>query len=348
MNGELEIVVLLPDHDAELRVVRLEGHEAISRPFRFDVEVVATEGTVLPDDVATGAKATIQFRRGGEDVRRVHGVLTRVKRRVLADHGQPGLGLRLEPRAIRADLITTQEVFLDKTIPEIVIGKLDLVKAGGVGADHVPHYGLDASKYRKRELVVQYKETDLAFIRRLAEDAGISFHFEHDARSDRIVLADGMSGLRNGAQVPSIRLTHNENEPDAVHDFARSESLVPGSYVVYDYNYRRASEVMWPKRDATPQAGTAPGTTFEYGCHAKDEDEAREIQAIRLDEVRCRRVRYTGRTSIVGMAAGDGRDHGVADRGHEHRRPVHGGVGRLEPRLSAGGAARRSRASTGW
>lgn len=304
MNDELEVTVVLPDHETELRVVRLEGREAISRPFRFDVEVVARDGAALPDDVAPGAKATIQFRRGGEEVRRVHGILTRVKSRAFVERGRAGLQLRLAPRAMRADLITTQEVYLDQSVPEIIIGKLDLVKAGGVAPDHVPHYGLDASRYRKRELVVQYKETDLAFISRLAEDAGISFYFEHDGRSDRICLADATSGFRNGAQVPAIRLTHHEGEPDGVHAFERTESMRPGSYVVYDYNYRRASEVIWPRRDTRPEPGTPPGSTFEYGCHAKDEDEARAIHAVRLDEIRCRRVRYTGRSSIVGMAAG--------------------------------------------
>ena len=33
--------------------------------------------------------------------------------------------------------------------------------------------------YPKRELVVQYKETDLAFVSRLAEHVGISFTFDH-------------------------------------------------------------------------------------------------------------------------------------------------------------------------
>jgi len=304
MNSELEVTVHLADHDAELRVVRLEGHEAISKLFRFDVDVVSLDGTVLPDDVAIGAKATILFRRAGDELRRFHGILTRVKRRAREGHEEPVLRLRLAPRAARADLITTQEVHLDKRVPEIIIGKLDLVKAGGAKSDYLPHYGLDLGRYRQRDLVVQYKETDLAFICRLAEDAGISFHFEHGESSDRICLADGMSGLRNSAQAPDIRLTAVDKEPDCVYAFERSDALRPGSYVVYDYNYRRAAEVIWPKRDAAPAEGTAPGTIFEYGCHAKDEDEAKAVQAIRLDEVRCRQIRYAGRSSILGMAAG--------------------------------------------
>ena len=49
--------------------------------------------------------------------------------------------------------------------------------------------------YAPREFVVQYKETDLAFVSRLAEHLGISFHFEHGDGRDVIVFSDDNSSF---------------------------------------------------------------------------------------------------------------------------------------------------------
>ena len=328
MKPDIELVLLLPDHPRELRVLRLDGREAISRLFRFDLHVVSPGRDLAPTDAPVGSKATIIFRRDGKELRRVHGILSRTELWAVAqgpasntdtDAGH-GLRLRLVPRAARAKLITTQEIFLEQSVAEIIVGKLDLIKAGLVPGDRVPQahgaapplgrhaaprtYGLDLTKYPKRDFVVQYKESDFDFICRLAEDAGISFHFEHDGNADHIRLADATSGLANAAQAQEIRLSPHLNEPDRVHTFGSSRALVPGSHVVYDYNYRTAAEVIWPRRDDPPAPGLRPGTTFEYGSHAKDEDHAKAIHTVRMDEVRCREVRYKGTSSIPGMAAG--------------------------------------------
>lgn len=49
--------------------------------------------------------------------------------------------------------------------------------------------------YPKQEIIVQYGESDLAFIRRLAEHVGISFFFEHGGETDKWEFTDHAHGF---------------------------------------------------------------------------------------------------------------------------------------------------------
>ena len=61
----------------------------------------------------------------------------------------------------------------------------------------VGRHGLDAydlrltGSYRRRDCCVQYEESDLTFVRRLLEEEGIYFFFEHTPSKHLMVLADG-------------------------------------------------------------------------------------------------------------------------------------------------------------
>lgn len=74
---------------------------------------------------------------------------------------------------------------MDLTVQEIIQQKLELV---GLGAEDIESRLL--ATYPKLEFGVQYKESDLAFISRLAEHVGISFFFVHDEERDKMVFAD--------------------------------------------------------------------------------------------------------------------------------------------------------------
>jgi len=53
-------------------------------------------------------------------------------------------------------------------------------------------HGILSASYPPLEYVVQYRESDLAFISRLLEQAGIYYFFKHQADKHTLVLADGL------------------------------------------------------------------------------------------------------------------------------------------------------------
>src|SRR6185437_8004694 len=140
--------------------------------------------------------------------------------------------IRLVPRAYRSTMIQTQEIFLNQSIPEIIQTKLARV---GLGAKDVELRLF--SQYAPREFVVQYKETDLAFISRLAEHLGISFHFEHREDRDVMVFCDENSLRPPIVEGKSVVDFHPRGEKLGVFAISATARMIPATYVAEDYNY---------------------------------------------------------------------------------------------------------------
>lgn len=278
-----------------VRVRGLEGREVISEPFTFDLDVACDLEHDLPQDAAPGAEISLVLEIDGVEVRRVHGMLGPIKSRLEPPDDHATYRLRLLPRMFRLTLVETQEIFLDRTVPEIIQDKLE---RNGFGSDDFELRLLET--YESREFVVQYRESDLAFVSRLAEHHGISFFFEHGNDRDKLIFTDHPDGFRpvEGAEELSFR-----PRGEAVDVFALevSTDLVPTSYIVQDYNYRT------PKLDLTAchelDSGNGGGVV-EYGAHVKTPEEAERIAKIRAEERRSRQRVYEGKSNRSSLSAG--------------------------------------------
>ncbi|MDI3287314.1 type VI secretion system tip protein TssI/VgrG [Polyangium sp. 15x6] len=95
--------------------------------------------------------------------------------------------------------------------------------------------------YKKRKYRVQYGETDETFIRRMLEDAGVSFYFDDAGGESRLVLDDGPQ--RNEPRSP-IAFRDKPTVADAEHVTAVcvGRRLRPGKVTVRDHDYRRPSD----------------------------------------------------------------------------------------------------------
>lgn len=278
-----------------VRVRELFGQELISQLFSFDVDVVCDAEHELPEGAAPGAEISLVFQVDGEEARRVHGILGALRSRL--DPGGHGASYRLRvvPRAYRLTLVETQEIYLDRSIPDILRSKLE---QHDLGADDVEMRLLD--EYPARELVAQYRESDLDFISRLAEHAGISFFFEHEGGRDKLVFTDHAAGFRpvEGAEEVPFR---PRGEATDVFALELTTDLAPTNYIVQDYNYRT------PLVDLTGvfELGSGNGGgVVEHGSHVKTPEEAERLARIRAEERLARQRVYEGRSDRAAFSAG--------------------------------------------
>lgn len=278
-----------------LQIHRLTGREAISQLFEFDLEVVST----LPDEptaaAMSSARATIVFHHDHVEVRRIHGMIVEVDEMLETEVETRVYRLKFVPRAFRSTLIETQEVYQNLTVPEIIKQKLDLV---GLGADDFEFRLL--ATYPKLEFVVQYKETDLAFISRMAEHVGMSFFFVHDDGHDKMVFSDHKDGF---ARVPGHDTAHFQprGEKNDVYHLEGKTRLIPSLYVMQDYNYRL------PALDITGSAESAvgfAGGVVEHGAHYKTPEAGKALAQIRAEEREATRYVYTGKSEMCWFHAG--------------------------------------------
>ncbi len=302
-QDELRLTIESPDFSCEgIEVHRLSGSEAIGRLYELEVEVVCAqrEGSAL--DEIDGLRVTVAMERsdgvskGWHGVRKIHGMVAEVED-MLATHADLRVyRLRVVPRAFALTLVEIQDIYMNLSVPEIIKEKLQ-------------HVALDAEMemrlrgtYAPREFVVQYGESDLAFISRLAEHVGISFYFHHGDAADTMVFTDDASGFPPVDGAKSIPYGAGVHGADGtVFRLTSTRRVVPAYYAVQDYNYRN------PTVDITGEhrlPDAFVGGVIEYGTHHKTPDEARAMAEVRAQERFAGQLVYTGSSGVPALSAG--------------------------------------------
>ncbi|MGE6371728.1 type VI secretion system tip protein TssI/VgrG [Stutzerimonas stutzeri] len=167
------------EHD--LKVLEFRGREAISQPYRFDLELVS-ERPDLDLQSLLHRPAFLAFAPDGSGV---HGLVHQ------AAQGESGkrltrYRLTLVPQLAYLAHGTNQRIFQHLTVPQIIA---QVLEEHGIQADAY-RFGLGPVVYPPREYCVQYDETDLHFIQRLCEEEGIHYHFQHAASGHVLVFGD--------------------------------------------------------------------------------------------------------------------------------------------------------------
>ncbi len=276
----------------DVAVRKLTAREAISRLYSFELElVVLGDDSYDPSHLLT-EKASLTFERDGYDVRTVHGQVVEVGSRDTRTADATCFWVRLAPHFEQTTLFATQEVFLDLSVPDIVKRKLDLV-----GLSEHLDLRLRGS-YPERELVVQYRETDFAFVSRLVEHLGISYFFDHEGERDRVVFTDVHGFPR--VERPLPRLTRGERKGGVWRLEWRSR-MIPALYVEQEWNYRT------PQADLVASFESGLGTTggvVEYGAHHKTSDEGLATATVRAREREATQRVHSGESDQPELEAG--------------------------------------------
>lgn len=277
-----------------MRLVSVEGRERISQLFDLTLVVVSPSPEEPTRAAMVGAQATLVFTRENAEIRRMHGMIAEVEELLETEVPERTYSLRFVPRAHRLTLVETQEIYMHLTVPEILTEKLERV--GLAGDDVALRLGGD---YRKQSFVVQYKETDLAFISRLCEHHGLSFHFEHEGGKDVIVFTDGQGFAVNESR-PRVPLRPRGERRD-VHRLSVRTRVIPATYVIDDYNYRTPLVPVAGSYDS--EVGFAGGVV-EYGTHVKTATEGAHFAKIRGEERESSREVYTGESDVCELQPG--------------------------------------------
>ncbi len=184
------------EHD--FKVLEFRGREAISQPYRFELELVS-ERPNLDLESLLHRPAFLAFAPDGSGI---HGLVHQ------AAQGESGkrltrYRLMLVPQLAYLGHRTNQRIFQHLSVPQIVA---QVLEEHGIQADAY-RFGLGPVVYPPREYCVQYDETDLHFIQRLCEEEGIHYHFQHSTAGHVLVFGDD--------QTVFPRLTANAYQQDS-------------------------------------------------------------------------------------------------------------------------------------
>ncbi|MFC1889796.1 type VI secretion system Vgr family protein [Thermodesulfobacteriota bacterium] len=307
----------LKDDPNYIRVVNFSGEEEISRPFWFEIELIASDPNIDLESVVNEPASLEITARDGEKFK-FHGVLSHFEQR-----GQERIpGYKGDESWARYWAVLVPKLFLlsqrrqnqvhfpegekeGKTVKDIIEAEL---KDTGL-ADKKDFEFLLNSEYPKRDYVVQYKETDLNFISRLMEHDGIFYYFKHDDKGTKMVVGDkndhfteieSIAGEEEKNTI-TYNTAHLQSPKESIWSLICQQQRLPKQLILRDYNYRKPS--MDLKTEETIDE-KGDGIISDYGDHFKDKDEGKTLAKVRAEEIRCGRKLFLGEGDCMRFRAG--------------------------------------------
>jgi len=172
---------------SELKVVRFDGTEAISRLYGFQIDLTSDNAEIdIAAMVAQPCRLEISADNG---TRYVHGIVRSFKRTGQSSH-RTHYACEVVPQHWLLTRRHGCRIFQEHNCPDMTVpGIIKKVFCdAGIPADR--YRFILHGQYEPRDYVVQYRETEMDFISRLMEEEGIFFFFEHAKDGHVMVLGD--------------------------------------------------------------------------------------------------------------------------------------------------------------
>ena len=255
-DGQTRYFLDINDSSVKPDILRFRGSEALSEPFRWDIEFTSPQADIPPEQVLM-KYATFRM-RGGKNV---HGMVTSLEW-LSTSQDQSHYRLTLSSRLALLGYTRQCAVFQNQSVPEVV--EQVLRKHGLEGADF--EFRLERT-YPPREIITQWRETDLQFIRRILSEVGIYWRTEMDdtRELDTYIFADSQLNYQFDVRLPYSEPSGLfDGAAESVWDVRTWHNIATGTVATRDYNYRTAATPM----DATVSVRHDAVTTGEHYRYA--------------------------------------------------------------------------------
>jgi type VI secretion system VgrG family protein len=294
--------------DDDFTVVSFTGVESISKLWRYEL-VLGTEQQVLQFDDLLNAKAELILGDPGVHIR---GMLASVEQGYdSAWSTEEGPLTRLDvvfvPTLWKLSLNSRTRIFKDLSVPDIIKKVISVADPSSdvqmnCSGDHPAH-----------EYVIQFQESDLNFIQRLAEREGIFYYFVHGDDGEQMVVGDdnaafqdipGQAEIRMGA--PRIIPEQADRGPwgheQTIQSFRSRQHFIPKKVILQDYNYETSGKDL--KVEGEHDAAAADGVQYAYGEYYKDTGQGNELLRLRKEGILSGKRLFLGGGNVIRLYAG--------------------------------------------
>jgi type VI secretion system secreted protein VgrG len=234
----------------DLLVIGFEGHESISRPFLYTLDLLSTDDAI--DGQARLRKAvSITIDRGDQAPVVLHGLIRRF-RQLGKTEGYTSYRAEIVPWFWFLSLTNDCRIFQDMAVPAIIARVF--IEAGFLD------FKVNCrGSYAPREYCVQYRESNLAFVSRLLEEEGIHYYFEHASGKHTLVLSD-QSALAPECDDDGTRMGEDVGgNEDVVHRLEADHGVYIGQVALRDFDFVQA-----PAPLSTSISGAGKEPFYDY------------------------------------------------------------------------------------
>ncbi len=261
------------DDGEELRVKSFTGSEGMSELFCFELDLVSRSPNIDFEKVLdSSATLTLIDKQGNK--RSINGVIASFEQGNTGFHFTHYRAV-IMPMLHRLRFRSDNRIFQNKTVVEIM--EAVLKEAGVMEIDFITK-----DKHEPREYCVQYRETDLEFIERLAAEEGFHYSFEHSEGSHKLFFADTILGN------PTINLgdiEFNANPGGRIEEsyfktFIWRKSIRTEHFSHRDYTFK------FPDNQLEAMKGSGSYRKYDYPGRYKDFMVGQKFNEYQLDAER--------------------------------------------------------------
>jgi len=280
-----EVVYALDiEGDTQWEVVRLHFTEGLSTLYDGVLEVARAEGA--DPRALIGSRCVVTAQRGEVTHRRC-GVIVSTRDRGWVSRRRV-VELQVAPALWLLGLRTTWRIFQDLHAVAVVE---EVLKEAGLYQGSELQKRLGGLELPPREYCTQYGETDLAFVRRLLEEEGVTFGFTHEGAKETLVLTNGGQAdvfpkLDLGGPALVVGQGGETHARETVRTLDRAEVVVHTGVRLRDYDFTHPTAIIEQKRGAADALGERarmeyPGRVtlgaYNSGSHVYGESDVRRL-----------------------------------------------------------------------
>jgi type VI secretion system secreted protein VgrG len=311
----------LAPHPAPFSVLKFSGRDAVSEPYRYDIEFTSPVAGIPMDHViGRPAKFTIapvdpnlaylrrMFGENAEQfstmppVHTIHGIITQFDE-LGASADETHYRVRLEPKLADLNRGVTSRLFQKQSVEEIITTTL---RHCGYRAGVDFKFKL-RGQYKRHEYLTQYNETTFAFIQRIIAQEGMWARWEQEKDYAVLVFGDDLDAY---ARKPRTVLYQRDaglesSGMDAIKTLEKRTRRVPEAVRLHDYNHRQADVSLLVDENAARADTSTDAIDYRWGEHYETPEEGKRIARLRHEDYLASQITFHGTGNPFWLEAGE-------------------------------------------
>jgi type VI secretion system secreted protein VgrG len=291
-------------------VVEFSGVEETGAPTRFTIRLTHPVADLPVADILTKTAvfsirppvlAGVALPAG--DGRRFQGVVTGFNQ-LSSSKDETRYEVMLESRIALLRNVKRCRIFLGQTEPETIE---QILREHGFAAGTSDFEFTLRREYPKRDFVMQWNETDLQFITRLARRSGMWFVVCEGEYGEVVHFGDDFTHYeRSDAFVAPFRPAAGleSSGAEAVEAFETRTKTIAQAVTVRHYNHRQAPQAIDGEANVAPDDKTTWGTPDVWASGHLTDTQAEWEAQLRHEALLCEKIVYAGSGNVLCAAPG--------------------------------------------
>lgn len=231
VEGNRYLYLTTPLGADKLLLDGFRGHESLSQLFRFELDLLAENSTVVDFDKLIGQKVSfgVQGINSKRPPRDFHGIVVELSQ------GERDSELTSYHATVVPEVWKLTRKFRSRIFQHINIP--DLLKQLFAGFDVAPEI---QGIFEPREYITQYQESDFAFACRLMEEEGIFYYFRFTPNAHKLVLANvpqSHSAIPGSSDLTYVAVSGGNENEEWIMQWQKEQSWGSGKYTLWDHNF---------------------------------------------------------------------------------------------------------------